>query len=278
MPDEGIEEVTEVVESDDPITAAKEEDLATEEATAASRAGPAAQAAPTPATPIEEGAGGENTEITDLKAELTRKTAELYKAQQQIQRIVPMIQRGTGTQSAGDQKVSPEQAEEVLKRFVNDPNGHMDGRIKEIVGNLLKAEIGPLRGELSASRADSSISSFMREHPELGKDAEEKIGKILDANPHLTQLGPNPTAARINASLEDALGRLIRQDPKGYAASLEASEKGPDQNIQNAKNAAGGLGNKGGSAVTTPQTENDPFDDVLDLNKRGQERFAAGIE
>ncbi len=272
MPDE-IPEVQDTgqTEEGDPLESARAEDVATEEATAAEKV---KVPPPVAAVPIEEGAGGVSDELKHIKAELTRKTAALYKAQTQINRIVPILQGRAGA----DPKVpvTPEQAEEILKSFVKDPHGHLDGRIKEIVGELLKTEIDPLRGELSGSRADSAISAFMRDHPELGEKGEERIGAILDANPHMTALGKNPSAARIKSSLEDALGRLIAADPKGYAASLEAAKTGVDQNIQDAKNAAGGLGNKTGSAVTTPQTNRDEFDAVLDLNAHKQERYASG--
>jgi len=277
MPDdilESTEEIKEVAKAD-PIEEAREADIATEEETAKVQGRVATE--PALVEPIEEGAGGESDELKTLKAELTRKTAELYKAQGQIQQILPMLQqRKEGAADDVPLKNTPEQIEASLKKFVNDPDNYHDPQIRRIVGELLKAEIDPLRGEISASRADSAISAFMMDHPELGKEGERKIGAILDENPHLTAIGNSASAARIRASLDDALGRLIRQDPKGYAASLEAAEKGPDQNIQNAKNAAGGLGNKEGSAVTTPQTNRDEFDEVLDLNRHTEARYQGG--
>ncbi len=170
--------------------------------------------------------------------------------------------------------LTPEQIEARLKEFVADPDGFMEAHSKKSFGELSKIEIDPLRGELATSRADSAIQQFMRDHPELGKEGERKMGAILDAYPHLTKVEKNASADTIRLKLEDALGRLIAQDPAGYAASKEALKQGGDQNIEKAKAGASGLGNKKGSIAQTSESGRDEFDKVLDLNNASQARFA----
>jgi len=261
----GTEEVSDSV---DTIEEAREADLDSEYATA----GVEREATePLVEKPVAEGAGDPKTDqITQLQKDLTTRTTELYRLQNKIQQALPLLRQVQRDRGESPKKIDPE---EFLKAFVKDP----EGVFRYMFGGLSKTELDPIRGELSASKRDSAINAFMRDHPELGVEGEEKLGRILDANPHLTNLGPNAPVARVRSALEDALGRLIAEDPSGYAASIEAAKTGGDQSIIAAKAAASGLGNKKGSVTTTP-SERDEFDAVLDLSTSTKDRYNAGVE
>ena len=263
--EEVIEEVT------DPIEEARAEDLATEE-----------EAVPEVAPEVKPEVVADTGQPTveTLTTENENLKREMFAVKTQLNNLFPVIKQlregRTGGDVKAEEKLTPEQIEARLKEFVADPDAFMDAHSKKSFGELSKAEIDPLRGEVYATRTDSAIQQFMVKHPELGPKGEERIGAILDANPHLTQGTKGAPAALITQRLEDALGRLIAQDPAGYAASLEAAKSGGDQSIKDAKNAASGLGIKKGSQLTTG-SERDEFDAVLDLNQATRDRYAAGV-
>ena len=201
-----------------------------------------------------------DTEIQRLQAELAKDKVSRMQLERRLQEVAPIL---SALKSGGEKKVS---REELLKAFVADPakvlQEFVQENTKDFTSNTAK--------ELASMRAKAAVNEFTSKYKGLTAEDEKAIDSILDSNPVLTNLGPNPTEAQIIGSLEAALGQYVVSKPE----VLERLKKGKttDSNLEAAKKAAG-MGSKGGSAETG-QATTDEFDEILKIQKEREKAYA----
>ena len=204
----------------------------------------------------------------ELQGSHTRNTAELAQLKEQMAKVVGSLKGG----DTGESGPNPEEVDKLLKEFINDPQGTM----RKVFQAVAQEQLAPIRSEIATGRAGVAVTKFQSDHPELTKDDEAKLEQILLNNPQLTNLGNNPSEASIKASLNSALGMFIAQDPAGYAKKLADSKNVVEKDVNEAKKAAGAVGGKKGSLVSTPGKDGDAFDEVLEQDYAFKRKYAAG--
>ena len=203
----------------------------------------------------------------ELQGSHTRNATELAQLKEQMAKVVGSLKSGdTGEKG----QMSPDEVDKFLKAFIQNPHGTM----RELITAVAQEQLAPIRSEIATGRAGSVIDKFRRDHPEITKDDEAAIEQILLKNPQLTNLGKSPSEATIKASLTSALGMFIAQDPAGYAKKLADSKNKVEQDVNEAKKAAGAVGGKKGSLVSTPGSEGDAFDEVLQQDAAFKRKYA----
>jgi len=203
----------------------------------------------------------------ELQGSHTRNAAELAQLKEQMAKVVGSLKTGDGQEKG---QMSPEEVDKFLKAFISNPHGTM----RELIQAVAQEQLAPIRSEIATGRAGVAVTKFQSDHPELTKDDEAKLEQILLNNPQLTNLGNNPSEASITASLQSALGMFIAQDPAGYATKLASSKNKVEQDVNEAKKAAGAVGGKKGSLVSTPGKEGDAFDEVLEQDYAFKRKYA----
>ena len=200
-----------------------------------------------------------------LQASHSHTTKELAQLKEQMAKVV-----GSLKSNAGESEVRPEDVDRFLKEFIKNPQGTM----RELIQAVATEQLAPIRSEIATGRAGVAVNKFQSDHPELTKEDEAALEGILLNNPQLTNLGNSPSEASIRASLNSALGMFIAQDPTGYAEKLAGSKNKVEQDVNEAKKAAGAVGGKKGSLVNTPIKDRDQFDDVLEQDYAFKRKYA----
>lgn len=202
----------------------------------------------------------------NLQGSHTKTATELAQLKEQMAKVV-----GSLKSNAGEPEVRPEDVDKFLKEFIKNPQGTM----RELITAVAQEQLAPIRSEIATGRAGTVIDKFRVDHPEINKDDEKQIEQILLDHPQLTNLGKNPSELSIKSSLSAALGIFIAQDPAGYAKKLSDIKNKVEKDVNAAKLAAGAVGGKKGSLISTPGKEGDEFDEVLEQDYAFKRKYAA---
>jgi|TARA_R100001530_G_C4320527_1_gene155568 hypothetical protein len=190
-----------------------------------------------------------------LQTEHLRVKTQLFKVQQQMKEILPLLKN---LKEGGTKEEVEESVDDFLNRFVQDPKGVLQESNKQPDD----PRFATILGELTANRVNTATAQFSNNHPELDANDEAALEQILMSNPRLTNLGDNPTIESIIDSLETALAHHIKSNPGVYATKLAKIRETKEAGLNDAK-AAAGVGGKGGS-IADGQANRDAFDDILD--------------
>lgn len=203
-----------------------------------------------------------------LQDEYRRSREDLFKMQEYLRAIAPMLERLNQAPQAGPKEEEPD-IPKFLEDFIQSgpkavegiAGKHFDQRWKAFE----KEQLTPLQERLDKLERKEQIDLFMQENPSLNSDDEDALLDVIRTTPWLRNMN-----ASAYEKLEAALGQLLKKEPTRFSSRKDGERQAVNQGWSSMKTAASSVGPKAGSRPKEPKDE---FDEVLDLDARTWKRL-----